>query len=404
MKTIKEVFDHHLRDMVFDNQFVKQVKNFQHYFLTKNDDHLHFFAEPLVGVYNIKWTTKETDMWWSDICQVDEDEVTDDYLAVPDVNPKFEISGKAINVLFLYLIHRVETSSLIKEKDKIDCKLALMSILQYKFLTSIHSNNFRLVLADKSIALETYNQLDNKFDLKRAKSWKILLEERGSILIDERGVYGRIIQRFDENKRIIDMVNDVKGRLNKSMVAIMRVFYDVKEKGDRIHHTSSTLMLEDLVVKDLSRQQSSYIRYIQRIASNPETFIKKELRDVIVSSMKAIDEDFFDQVLIFFSQNFDNTKFKYLHTVVDDVINYTFEFMREENLSTRDSFVIATRIRQNFMSGRANDGKVMEARKLVDKMIHTYNPKTKRMVITSERVSLMMYIVLRALFMHHYQD
>lgn len=404
MKTIKEVFDHHLRDMVFDNQFVKQVKNFQHYFLTKNDDHLHFFAEPLVGVYNIKWTTKETDMWWSDICQVDEDEVTDDYLAVPDVNPKFEISGKAINVLFLYLIHRVETSSLIKEKDKIDCKLALMSILQYKFLTSIHSNNFRLVLADKSIALETYNQLDNKFDLKRAKSWKILLEERGSILIDERGVYGRIIQRFDENKRIIDMVNDVKGRLNKSMVAIMRVFYDVKEKGDRIHHTSSTLMLEDLVVKDLSRQQSSYIRYIQRIASNPETFIKKELRDVIVSSMKAIDEDFFDQVLIFFSQNFDNTKFKYLHTVVDDVINYTFDFMREENLSTRDSFIIATRIRQNFMSGRANDGKVMEARKLVDKMIHTYNPKTKRMVITSERVSLMMYIVLRALFMHHYQD
>lgn len=404
MKTIKEVFDHHLRDMVFDNQFVKQVKNFQHYFLTKNDDHLHFFAEPLVGVYNIKWTTKETDMWWSDICQVDEDEVTDDYLAVPDVNPKFEISGKAINVLFLYLIHRVETSSLIKEKDKIDCKLALMSILQYKFLTSIHSNNFRLVLADKSIALETYNQLDNKFDLKRAKSWKILLEERGSILIDERGVYGRIIQRFDENKRIIDMVNDVKGRLNKSMVAIMRVFYDVKEKGDRIHHTSSTLMLEDLVVKDLSRQQSSYIRYIQRIASNPETFIKKELRDVIVSSMKAIDEDFFDQVLVFFSQNFDNTKFKYLHTVVDDVINYTFDFMREENLSTRDSFVIATRIRQNFMSGRANDGKVMEARKLVDKMIHTYNPKTKRMVITSERVSLMMYIVLRALFMHHYQD
>lgn len=404
MKTIKEVFDHHLRDMVFDNQFVKQVKNFQHYFLTKNDDHLHFFAEPLVGVYNIKWTTKETDTWWSDICQVDEDEVTDDYLAVPDVNPKFEISGKAINVLFLYLIHRVETSSLIKEKDKIDCKLALMSILQYKFLTSIHSNNFRLVLADKSIALETYNQLDNKFDLKRAKSWKILLEERGSILIDERGVYGRIIQRFDENKRIIDMVNDVKGRLNKSMVAIMRVFYDVKEKGDRIHHTSSTLMLEDLVVKDLSRQQSSYIRYIQRIASNPETFIKKELRDVIVSSMKAIDEDFFDQVLVFFSQNFDNTKFKYLHTVVDDVINYTFDFMREENLSTRDSFVIATRIRQNFMSGRANDGKVMEARKLVDKMIHTYNPKTKRMVITSERVSLMMYIVLRALFMHHYQD
>lgn len=404
MKTIKEVFDHNLRDMVFDNQFVKQVKNFQHYFLTKNDDHLHFFAEPLVGVYNIKWTTKETDMWWSDICQVDEDEVTDDYLAVPDVNPKFEISGKAINVLFLYLIHRVETSSLIKEKDKIDCKLALMSILQYKFLTSIHSNNFRLVLADKSIALETYNQLDNKFDLKRAKSWKILLEERGSILIDERGVYGRIIQRFDENKRIIDMVNDVKGRLNKSMVAIMRVFYDVKEKGDRIHHTSSTLMLEDLVVKDLSRQQSSYIRYIQRIASNPETFIKKELRDVIVSSMKAIDEDFFDQVLVFFSQNFDNSKFKYLHMVVDDVINYTFEFMREENLSTRDSFVIATRIRQNFMSGRANDGKVMEARKLVDKMIHTYNQKTKRMVITSERVSLMMYIVLRALFMHHYQD
>lgn len=404
MKTIKEVFDKHLGNMSIDSHFLKQVKNFQHYFLTKNDDHLHFFAEPLVGVYNIKWTTKETDMWWGDICQVDEDEVSDDYLTVPEVNPNFEISSKAINILFLYLIYRVEVSPHLKDKEKIDCKLALMSILQYRFLSSIHTNNFRLALADKSIALETYNQLDNKFDLKRAKSWKVLLDERGSILIDEHGVYGRLIQRFDDNIRIIKMINDVKGRLNKTMVAIMRVFHDVRKSGDRIHLTSSTLMLDDLVVKDLSRQQNSYIRYINRIAGSPETFIKKELRDVIVSSMKAIDEEFFDEVLVYFSQNFDNPKFKYLQVVVENAINYTFDFMRDENLSVSDSFVIATRIRQNFMSGRSNDGKLVETRKLVDKMIHTYNPKTKRMVITSERVSLMMYIVLRALFMKHYQD
>lgn len=404
MKTIKEVFDYHLRELKFDNNFVKQVKNFQQYFLTKNDDHLHFFAEPLVGVYNIKWTTKETEMWWSDICEVDEDEVSDDYLSVPEVNPKFEISGKAINVLFLYLIHRVDTSPLLKDKEKIECKLALMSVLQYKFISSIHSNNFRLSLADKSIALETYNQLSNKFDLKECKSWKVLLERRGSILVDEHGVYGKAISKFDDNKRIIDFVNDVKGRLNKTMVAVMTKFYEVKEKGDRVHSTSSTLMLDDLVVKDLSRQQVSYIRYIQRIAGNPETFIKKEIRDVIVSSMKSVDEDFFDSVLVFFSQNFENTKFKYLHEVVENVINYTFDFMREENLSVRDTYIIAIRIRQNFMSGKTSDVKITESRKKIDKMIHTFNPKTKRMVITSERVSLMMYIVLRALFMKHYQD
>ena len=404
MKTIKEAFDTHLKDLPIDSQFVKKVKNFQHYFLTKNDDHLHFFAEPLVGVYNIKWTTKETDMWWSDICEVDGDEVSDDYLSVPEVNPKFEISGKAINVLFLYLIYRVKNSTLLKEKEKLECKLALLAIIQYRFISSLHSNNFRLALADKSLALETYNRLDNKFDLKRDKSWKVMLDKRAAIIIDERGVYGKIIQKFDNDKRIIEMINDIKGRLNKSMVAIMNKFYEAKEEGARIHSTSSTLMLDDLVVKDLSRQQVSYIRYIQRIAGSPETFIKKEIRDVIISSMKAVDEDFFDQVLVFFSQNFENQKFKYLHDVVDNVINYTFDFMREENLSIRDSFIIATRIRQNFMSGKTNDEKIVETRKKVDKMIHTYNPKTKRMVITSERVGLMMYIVLRALFMKHYQD
>ena len=231
-----------------------------------------------------------------------------------------------------------------------------------------------------------------------------MLDKRAAIIIDERGVYGKIIQKFDNDKRIIEMINDIKGRLNKSMVAIMNKFYEAKEEGARIHSTSSTLMLDDLVVKDLSRQQVSYIRYIQRIAGSPETFIKKEIRDVIISSMKAVDEDFFDQVLVFFSQNFENQKFKYLHDVVDNVINYTFDFMREENLSIRDSFIIATRIRQNFMSGKTNDEKIVETRKKVDKMIHTYNPKTKRMVITSERVGLMMYIVLRALFIKHYQD
>lgn len=404
MKSIREAFDAHLKDLKIDGAFIKKVKAFHQYFLTKNDDHLHFFAEPLVGVYNIRWTTKETEMWWGDICEVDGDDVSDDYLSVPIVNPKFEISSKAINMLFLYLIYRVGTSPYLKDKEKEEGKELIIACLQFRFVSSIHTNNFRLALADKSIALETYNRLSKKFDLKEAKSWKALIDLRGKAFIDERGPYGKVMKDFSDDKRLIDMVNDVKGRLNKTFVAIMKEFYRVKDEGSRVYSTSSTLQLEELVVKDLIRQQTDYIRYIQRIAGQPETFIKKELRDVIVSSMKAIDEDFFDTVLIFFSQHFDDVKFNYLNEVVEDTINYTFEFMREENLSVRDSFLIANRIRQNFMSGKTNDVKLTKVKKLIDKMIHTLNPKTKRMVITSERVSLMMYIVLRALFKSHYQD
>ena len=158
MKNIREAFDTHLTELKVDSTFIKKVKAFQQYFLTKNDDHLHFFAEPLVGVYNIRWTTKETEMWWQDICEVDGEEVNDDYLSVPDVNPKFEISGKAINMLFLYLIYRVSVSPFLKDKEKEEAKMVLISCLQYKFVSSIHTNNFRLALADKSLALETYNQ------------------------------------------------------------------------------------------------------------------------------------------------------------------------------------------------------------------------------------------------------
>lgn len=404
MKTIREAFDTHLKDLKIDSGFLKKVKAFHQYFLTKNDDHLHFFSEPLVGIYNVRWTTKETEMWWGDICEVDGDDVSDDYLSVPAVNPNFEISGKAINMLFLYLIYRVGVSPYLKDKEKEEGKELIIACLQFRFVSSIHTNNFRLALADKSIALETYNRLSKKFDLKEAKSWKALIDLRGKSFTDERGPYGKVMKDFLDDKRLIDMINDVKGRLNKTFVAIMKEFYRVKDEGSRVYSTSSTLQLEELVVKDLIRQQTDYIRYIQRIAGQPETFIKKELRDVIVSSMKAIDEDFFDTVLAFFSQHFDEVKFKYLNEVVEDTINYTFEFMREENLSVRDSFLIANRIRQNFMSGKTSDAKLTKVKKLIDKMIHTLNPKTKRMVITSERVSLMMYIVLRALFKSHYQD
>lgn len=404
MRNIREAFDTHLKDLKIDGAFLKKVKAFQQYFLTKNDDHLHFFAEPLVGIYNIRWTTKETEMWWQDICEVDGEEVSDDYLSVPDVNPKFEISGKAINMLFLYLVYRIGVSPYLKDKEKEEGKMMVISCLQYKFVSSIHTNNFRLALADKSLALETYNRLSKKFDLKEAKSWKTLIEIRGAFFIDERGAYGKAMKDFTDSKRLIDMVNDVKGRLNKTFVAIMKEFYIAKDEGSRVYSTSSTLQLEDLVVKDLVRQQTTYIRYIQRIAGQPETFIKKELVGVVISSMKSIDEDFFAEVLAFFTQHFDDVKFKYLNEVVENVINYTFEFMREENLSVRDSFVIANRVRQNFMSGKTSDDKLSKVKKLVDKMIHTLNPKTKRMVITSERVSLMMYIVLRALFMSHYND
>ena len=82
-----------------------------------------------------------------------------------------------------------------------------------------------------------------------------------------------------------------------------------------------------------------------------------------------------------------------------DIMLYTLDLIREEEIKTTDLVQIAYRLRQNFMSGKSNDPVLVKCRKTVDKLIIAYRPKSRGKTITLERVAILMYVSLRTLMM-----
>lgn len=87
-----------------------------------------------------------------------------------------------------------------------------------------------------------------------------------------------------------------------------------------------------------------------------------------------------------------------------DVMIYSLALIQSEGLKTNDLVQIAHRLRQNLLSGKANDKTLLSVRKLVDGFIYEVKPKLKGKLVSLERSGVMLYIILRTLAMNYYKS
>lgn len=401
-QTVKTVFDRHLGHMRFDHTFCKRIANLKTYFLQKNDEHIHFFSEKLYGAYMVKWLPSDSDMWWIDLCESDEEEVQEDVWKLPSIRKEFKVSSDAFNLLIFYLIHKVH-HAMIDDKLKEQTKTNLMAIFNYKAVSSNMANHFKHGLADKSLSEATYNALSKRFDIKTSKGWGDMLDTRAERFMAKSSPHYKTYVDFTDDFAIVKMVNDARTRINNTVVEIAKVFYKLKEKGERLQKSSSTMMVDDgMVIKDLSRQRDKYIRYLSDAISDQRSFIKVELLDIVYSTIPNVDQEYFKHFLAYMSDNYTSQKKKYIKDWVSDLIIYTFRLLEENGINEQDLIRIAEKIRQNFMAGRTNDKLIISVKKGVDKMIVESVPKLNGVAVTAERVGIMIYVVLRAFTMKYY--
>lgn len=403
-QTVKTVFDRYLGHMKFDQSFCKRIANLKSYFLQKNDEHIHFFSEKLYGAYMVKWLPSDSDMWWNDLCEVDEEEVQEEVWKLPSIRKEFKVSSDAFNLLIFYLIHKVH-NAMLDDKLKEQTKTNLMAIFNYKAITSNMANHFKHGLADKSLAEATYNALSKRFDLKTSKGWGDMLDTRAERFMAKTSPHYKTYVSFDDDLAIVKMVNDARTRINNAVTEIARVFYKLKEKGERLQKSSTTMLVDDgVVVKDLQRQRDKYIRYLSDAISDKKSFVKIELIDIVFSTIPNVDQEYFKHFLEYMSDHYTDDKHKYIRKWVTDLVIYTFRLMEENGISDQDLIRIADKIRQNFMAGRSNDPLLINVKKGVDKMIYASLPKLVGNAIVAERVGIMIYVILRTFTMKYYAN
>jgi len=402
--TIKSVFERYCGHLKINDKFCDAIAAYAYHFVTKNQDHIHFFGNALIGVYPIKFTTEDWNTWFDDILDCDETDLAEDLYETPFVNRNFHVTGNVFNLSMGWVLHALHVSPLIKSETKREeAKLNVMRIYHYKCMSSIQSHDYRYP-ANKSVAQQTYNQLSKKFDLKVHGSWGALFDARAkSIVTKGLGVHYNTYVRFTDDKAIIYMIGDIQDRLRDVCNAINRVFHEVKNNTNNITTSSSMVEMDGVsTVGDVSKQVTQYQRYISTVITNQATFIKPELVSLAANAIKNCPPDKLERALKVMSDNYGEKGAERYALFVEECIIHLFDYMKSKRMKMNDLPDVVSKMRGAYTSSRSSNEALIQLRDWGDAIVkEATNVKTPATIIAI-RTALMIYIVLRTLTKGYY--
>lgn len=401
---LKEIFDKHFANTVFDKSFADKVEKFVRLFLLKNNDHVSFFGGNLIGVYPIRWNYSDTDTWWDDIFDVGETELEKDLHKHPEIKTNRVVSSDVLNHALIYSIYRVHNSPSIPEDLKETTKSRLMLALNLKFISSLMAHYFRFP-ADKGIAEKTFNKLTKRYDLKIYGTWVKMLNNRSAEFVSPKGRYYKAYTTYNDDIEIIKMINDAQGRIRETVKDITKVYYDCLADDAKVLSSSSSIELDGtIMIKDLTSKATQYNRYIKQVVTEKDGFHKEQLMELVYRAVPSLQPGVFEKLLETFVEEFQSSKYRtHFNGLIDNLLIFSFDFLRDNEIAENDLPGVIYRLKHVYMSGRITDDTLLKARTAFDKVAEATDKKLKGTPLVPERCAFFLYLVLRTITMQFFK-
>lgn len=400
---MRAVFEKELGHLVPDARFAKAVKTFVMAFMTKNEDHIHFFGSPLLGVYPVRFVDDDRLAWFDDILDCDEIHLTAELHRCSTVNPDHIVASDAMNESIGYLLHLVHHSKRLSPKEVEDVKVDLIKVLHFKYISSIMAKYFKYN-ASKEVALATYASLSKKFDLKVYGSWAALIQARSEAIVSKQGLHYNTYVRYENDKAIQYMITDIQCRIREVIKAMTAEFYAVRDRDGRIGSTSATMELDGTkVIKDRANAFLAFRRYLGTILNDPNSFVKEELVHVVSVAMSNVPEHHVKEALLFLCEHHADPRYEYLQSLCDEILLHAFEYIQSKGLLINDLTTISSKLKAIYTASRSSNDAVLKMRDLAWQLADSAVTSKDRQVKVGVRTAAMLYILLRTLAMNHYR-
>ncbi len=395
---VKKVFIQYT-DVKFNRDFVKKVLDFVNRFCRKNEDTINFLGGNLIGVYSFKFLEEDKLEWIEDILKIDDiDGLKNELHNSTKINKDFFVSSDVTNLSMVWCAHMALSAPGLTELERDKLSVACIDILQYKFLSSIHTRFFKYQ-ANEGIAKATYESLDKKSGLKKYGTWKGLLDSRTEDILSKGSIHYKTLRSFDDDEEIIKMLNDIQGRLKAVMKKLTDTFNRIIEMDAKIHSTGKFISIDgEKILKEYTSHYQTITNRMEEVIPFKNELIKEHLMDAILKTTKTVSPNHLQGTLVYLSENYTNPrKEKELKRLVNDIIIFTFDTLRKEKISLEHIPTAMFELRNLFRSSRAIDPVLIDIRnrtgKLVETALNIHNGST----IASTRIGVILYLVLRGL-------
>lgn len=404
--TIKDVFDEVARHVVVDVKLLKRIHEYERAFVNRNEDHIAFFGGNLTGVHPMRFRPIDRDNWFNDVLDIDEIELHDQLASLESISAEWKRASDAMNHSCIWLLYAILSSKHLSPAQKEKGAVDVMLVLQYKFLGSLMAHYFPYP-ADEATMLAVYAQLSRKYAIKNAGSWSALLQKRAEEMLQPRSIHHKTYTTLGPDSAINYMISDIQGRLREIIKSIWAVFANVRKEGVKIGTERSMMDTDEgMVLKDRTRQYSTFLRYAHDIIGDRPSWIRAELINVVSDAMHTMPPKGLVDTLEWMSLNHRVRGGDEVEKLIDETLLHAFELIAADRdlMGTRQGLApLITKLRSLYMASRMSDPTLLKTKELADKIVTKAIASKNTSVIASVRTGVQLYIVLRVLTMKHYQ-
>lgn len=410
MITIKEVFDELFGETVFDKKLIEKVYRFQTWFLDLSKEHLRFFGSNLIGVHTIRWRKiEDTNRFFRDVLGVESQDVEEKVRTITTISHEFVTISDHLNLTMMYMIHRFLTSPLLNEEDRQRGAYDTALVFFYRCIAIRQSEYFKKFAADPKIAEAAYSRLNRKFLIRQLGTWGKVMEYRANALITKRTegeneLHYPTFILFTDDQKIANAIADSENRIRDLYKNYVAEFYAAIEEGHSISISSSTITdMEGIEkIKDKIKHVENTITLVQRMISDPHSFIRADLVQVIGEINTNTSQRMINTALQWVSAEAINpTNYKLIDEFVRLTITHAFHLLKEAGIvkMTDIPYLLIT-LKNLFLSTRSTDADLVKIRSLADKIVLKAAGKVNQSLALATRTSLILYLILFAIVTH----
>lgn len=402
---LRDGLNNELKKLSIDSKLIKKINQMQISFVNKNEDHINFFGGHLLGCYSVKFLPADENRWFEEILETDKSTIEKIVEESPGINKDFKVSSDPFNLSCVWLLQAIHNSSKISSNEKYKGMKDTLLLMQFRFLTS-RLNAYFKYLTTPDIAEMTYSELSNRFLIKIYGTWYNVFSTRAEKNLIKNSLHYNAFTKMNNDKEVVDFVNDEQGRIRDMIKNIYEVFMIVHKSGNKIKTTSDLSTIDGVeILKDKIGGVISYTQYIKSLMIDEKSFIKAEVLNSIQKVMQTTPPHLLTKTLLWISQNFTKEKDIDLSKLIENVMVHCYDHLNNTRLlykSRLDLVSIIVTMRGTYMSSRASDPLLLQLREDVEKIVTKATGNKNKNVTSSVRTAVLLYIIARAFTKQYY--
>ena len=400
LEDIVSFFDHYLNDIKYDKKTLAKFRSFRYGWGNKSEEYIDFLSNGLIGVYPIRFSTRDEGFIFKDILNVDQNTLQYEVYKVPGINKNYKISSNIVNLTLVYLMHKFWLSKDLKEKEKLEAMSELYSIFSYKQIGSIYSHYFTYTV-DPNLAQGVFEQLSNQYLIKKLGSWQAVFDYQAKLLLPPKGNNAERIARLT-TLDAVTALNDMRNRITSIVKNICEDLYDEKKREDmKINVTSKIGEGEggEEEYRDDTTDSSLYINSIKYSMVNVNDFVIPELVHIVKALLPNLKEDKFLETLYYLVAIEPSRTGKYDY--VSSIVRSSLTYLRSKGIINnykKRTIECLNKLKGYFSASKVKENDVVESKKVLETLVAEGLGSKTKWIITPIVIAVCLYIFIRCIY------